>query len=111
MQINLSKFVGFLTGVAAVGLLGFFGYFMYLVFFIGQTPDPEPLAANINPSLFGAKTQKAAAFAKDKKIFLAKTNLSFTESALFKSFTEVPEPVLPTDIRGRDDPFVPYVAP
>ncbi len=114
MQINLSKFVGVLTGITAVGLLGFFGYFMYLLFFVGPEPEAVPSVEAINPSSFGDKLQKAAVAAKNKNIYLSKTgkiNISYTDQPLFNSFTEVPDPVPLTDTRGRDDPFVPYVAP
>lgn len=111
MQINLSKFIGFLTGVASVALIGGFGYFMYLVFFVGPEPEQIPSLETISVGTFGPKLQKAASAVRDKKIQLDKKNISFTESALFKSFTDVPDSVPLSDTRGRDDPFVPYVAP
>lgn len=111
MQINLSKFVGLLTGIAAAGAIGFFCYFMYLLFFVGPVPDGVAMNATIDTTIFADNIQKAAAITKNKNIFLGKTNITFTDSALFKSFSEVPEPVPLTDTRGRDDPFVPYVAP
>lgn len=111
MQINVSKFMGFLTGIVSILMLGVFGYYMFLVFFTGPKPEEVPSVAAINPAVFGPKIQKAATMVQSKKITLAKKDILFTESPLFKSFTEVPKPVPLSDTRGRPDPFVPYVAP
>ncbi len=114
MQIQLSKFVAFLTGVASIVFLGAFGYFLYLVLFSGPSVESSPTIASINPANFGPKVQKAATLVKDvndKKIRLSKNDITFTDSLLFKSFTDIPDAIPLSETRGRDDPFVPYVAP
>lgn len=111
MQISPAKFTGFLTGVLSVALIGGFGYFTYLVFFTGPIPEAIPQLTSVNPASYGPKIQKAAGAVKDKKILLGETNLAFTKTALFNSFTEKPSYVPLSDTRGREDPFVPYVAP
>jgi hypothetical protein len=84
---------------------------MFLIFFTGPKAEAAPSIAAINPAVFGPKIQKAAVTVQGKKITLSKKDILFTESPLFKSFTEVPKPVPLSDTRGRPDPFVPYVAP
>lgn len=113
MQISLSKFLGVITGVIGVGMFLWFGYFCYTLFFTGETPEQVPTLQNINVTILGPKMQKAAATLVNAtdKITLKKKDVVFTESELFKSFTEIPEGVPMSDSRGRADPFVPYVAP
>lgn len=112
MQISLSKFLGVLMGIVGVLLFLGFGYFCYLLFFDGPVPSPTPSLQSINVGILGPKMQKAAKVlvnASDK-IALSKNDISFTESALFKSFKEIPDNVPMSDSRGRADPFVPYYA-
>ena len=113
MQINPSKFTGMLVGLLSLGLLAGSLYFMYTVMFSGPSSNPvAPLTATDIGAL-GPKAQKAGNILVDpkQKISVSKKDLSFTESDLFKSFTEPPEVVPMSDSRGRPDPFAPYVAP
>jgi hypothetical protein len=113
MQISLSKFLGVMTAILGVGMFLWFGYFCYSLFFTGPTVAEVPTLASIDVAILGPKMQKAATVLvnKNDKILLKKSDILFTESDLFKSFTEVPESVPMSDSRGRADPFVPYVAP
>jgi hypothetical protein len=113
MQINVTKFTQIITGLVALGLIGATGYFMFLLFFSGEAVSDTPTISSINTSVFGPKTQKAAAVLVNttEKIALKKKDIAFTESALYKSFTDIPDSVSMSDSRGRPDPFVPYVAP
>ena len=111
MQINLSKFIGGLTGLVSLALVAGFGYLTFTLFFGGDTGVATLESTNV--SILGPKSQKAAAALLNatSKISLKKKDLAFTEGALFKSFTDVPDDVPLSDSRGRPDPFVPYVAP
>ena len=113
MQISLPKFVGFMIGVITVGLTAFFGYLMYTLFFTGESVIANPPITTINMTILGPKAQKAAAVLVNAtdRIALKKKDIAFTESALFKSFTDIPDSVSLSESRGRPDPFVPYVAP
>lgn len=113
MDINISKLEGIVTGIVVALLFGGFFYLVYIVFFTGPKVESAATVATINPSVFGPKIQKAASVVVDasSKISLKKNDIAFTESALYKSFTDIPELVPPSDSRGRPDPFVPYVAP
>ena len=113
MQINISKFMGIITGVVALGLLGFLGYLTYTLFFTGEKVEEVPTLSNVNVGILGPKMQKSAAalINASEKISLKKNDVAFTESNLFKSFTKVPGSVPLSESRGRPDPFVPYAAP
>ena len=113
MQINLSKLMGIVTGIITILMIGGSGYFLFSVFFDGPQEETSPTLATLNVSIFGPKIQKAAAALVDpqRKISLKKKDIAFTESALYQSFTDLPEEVPLSDSRGRPDPFVPYVAP
>jgi hypothetical protein len=114
MQISLEKFSLFLTGVISLGLVAGTGYLLFTIFFNAPSPDPVPVLTYANVGVLGPKIQKAAAVLVDpqQKVELNKQkNLKFLESDLFKSFTVKPEDVLLSESRGREDPFVPYVAP
>ena len=113
MDINISKLEGIVTGVIITLLFGGFFYLAYVVFFTGPQAESSATITTINPSIFGPKIQKAASVVVDasSKISLKKNDIAFTESALYKSFTDIPEIVPPSDSRGRPDPFVPYAAP
>ena len=115
MQISLSKFSLALAGIASVGLVLATGYLLFNVFFSGPEPDVIPVLTISNAGVFGPKLQKATAAIVDpvSKISLDKDkNLKFVTSALYLSFTDDPEVVPLSKIRGRENPFVPtYVTP
>ena len=113
MQISISKFMGVVTGIVILGLIAAFGYFVYTVFFTASVTTAAPSLDNINTNVLGPKAQKAASVLVNAhdRISLKKKDLSYTESKLFNSFTEVPGSVPLSESRGRPDPFVPYVAP
>lgn len=113
MQINISKFMGIVTGVVTLSLVGCLGYLSYTLFFSGEAVEVTPTLANVNVGILGPKMQKSAAalINASDKIALKKGDIVFTESNLFKSFTEIPSSVPLSESRGRPDPFVPYVAP
>lgn len=114
MQISLEKFSLFLTGIASAGLVLATGYLFYVVFFQGPQPDTSPVLTVANVGVFGPKLQKATAAIVDpaSKIDLASKNVAFTDTALFKSFTDNPDDIAPSKVRGRENPFLPsYAAP
>lgn len=113
MQIDISKFMGIVTGIVAVLLIAVFGYFSYSLFFIGGSPSDTVSVSSINISLLGPKMQKSASALVNAtdKISLKKSDLGFTESDLFKSFTEIQDGIPLSESRGRPNPFVPYAAP
>lgn len=115
MQISLEKFSVFLAGIASLALVAGTGYLFFTIFFTGPEPDVVPVLTPANVSSFGPKFQQATAAIIDpsSKISLdKKKNFQFTTSALFLSFTEDPDQVLLSKVRGRENPFVPsYVAP
>ncbi len=93
-----------------------FGYYMYLLFFTGNVEiNQNPTIETITPGSFTGKLQTAATALTDSsnKIKLSKKDLAFTETALFKSFIDMPEVVPRSTTRGREDPFVlePYATP
>lgn len=113
MQISISKFTGVVTGILSLGVVIAFGYFTFNLFFGGDNVADVPTVTSINLTILGPKAQKAAAVlvnASDK-VTLKKKDIAFTESSLYKSFTETPDSVPLSESRGRPDPFVPYVAP
>lgn len=113
MQISLEKFSVFLTGIASVGLVLATGYFLYTIFFEGPQPDPSPVLTVASVGVFGPKLQRATAAIVDpgSKIELNKQkNLLFVDSALYASFTEDPEDIMPSKVRGRENPFLPSYA-
>lgn len=112
MQISLEKFSLFLTGVATVGLVIATGYFFYLVFFTGPEPEISPSLSSASVGVFGPNIQEAmkALTASEFKIELDKKNIAFASSSLFGSFTQKPGDILPSDVRGRENPFVPFYA-
>ncbi len=113
MEINLAKFEKGVIGIVAVLFALLMLYLTYTLFFVGPAIDSNPSLATITPANFGPKVQKAAATLTDKtqKVMLGRNDLMFTETALYKSFTDLPLDVPLSDKRGRPDPFVPYVAP
>lgn len=113
MQINPSKFTGFIVGLLSLGAFGWMFYFIFTLFFTPTGVDANAPLSQVDVAIFGPKVQKAANVLVDpkQKIALTKKDLAFTDSALFKSFTDLPETVPMSDSRGRADPFAPYVAP
>lgn len=113
MQINPSKFTALIVGIVSLGLTGWVFYFLFGVFFSGAKVDPTAPLSQADVAVLGPKIQKAATILVDpkQKISLTKKDLAFTDSALFKSFTDLPETVPLSESRGRPDPFAPYVAP
>ncbi len=113
MDINVAKLEKGVVVAICIALVGYFGYLGYGMFFSGDKPEASPTLASVNPAIFGPKIGKAASSLVDpnQKIALKKTNLLFTESALYKSFQDLPIEVPLSSSRGRPDPFVPYVAP
>lgn len=113
MQISLSKLNAVVTGIIIIGLIGYTGYFLFGIFVRGPKPNPTPVISEASVGVYGSKMQKAASALVNpaQKVNLSKKDLSFTEKDLFNSFTELPIKVPLTDSRGREDPFVPYVAP
>lgn len=113
MQINLSKFIAGVTGVVILGLISFSCYLAYQLFFVGNDVEAVPTIDTLNVGAFGPKMQSTATALTNKteKISFTKNDIAFTESALFKSFTELPQSVPLSEKRGREDPFIPYVAP
>lgn len=113
MEINPSKFAAALSGIASLALIGGMGYFLYAVFFDGAKPQDVISVQTINVSVFGPRIQAAAIVltGTSQKLSFKKSDLSFTETPLYKNFTDLPEVVPLSDSRGRPDPFVPYVAP
>lgn len=113
MQISPVKFTGFVAALVSVILLCAFFYFTFTLFFKGPQVNQFATVESLDPGAFGPKYAKALSMLNDKskKIQLSKGDLQFTEGELYKSFTDEPTTVPMTDSRGRDDPFVPYVAP
>lgn len=115
MQISLSKFSLFLTGVTSLGLVIGTGYLLYTIFFGGPEPDIVPIPTLANVSVFGPKMRGAAAALVDPKLKISLDNnkdLTFLLSPLYLSFTENPKVIELSKIRGRENPFVPlYAAP
>jgi len=115
MEISLSKLSAVVTGMVIIGMIGFAGYFIFTVFLNGPTPDSiNAKLTTSNMANLGPKYQKAAAILVDspQKVSLdRKKDLQFLDSKLFQSFTVLPTEVLPTKIRGRENPFAPYVTP
>ncbi len=115
MQISLSKFSLFLTGVVSLGLVLGTGYLLYTIFFTGPEPDQIPVLTIGTASVFGPKLSRATAALVDpgSKVSLDRDkDLKFLSTPLYLSFTVAPEVVGLSDSRGRADPFVPlYVAP
>ena len=116
MEINISKFLGFLTGLLVVASVIGTGYILYTVFFTGAEVATSPSLDQVSPSLFGPKTSKAAATLVDKtqQIALSDKDILFTKGSIYLSFTETPESIPLSDSRGRPDPFLPldtYAAP
>lgn len=114
MQISLSKFSMFLTGIVSLGLVIGTGYLFFTIFLGGPEPEVAPVLTASHVSTFGPKYQRAAAALVEpkSKISLNKDkNLQFLNSSLYLSFTEKPEVIGLSKSRGRADPFVPYVAP
>lgn len=105
--------MGMVTGALIVILTAFLGYLMFTLFFMGGKVEETPTLANINVGILGPKMQKSAAalINASEKIALKKSDIAFTESSLFKSFTENPGSVPLSESRGRPDPFLPYAAP
>ncbi len=114
MQISLTKFSLFIAGAVSIGLLAGTGYLLFNIFFRGPAPSAVPEVSTVSTSILGPKAQKAATVLIDPsfKVELNKQkNLQFLDSALFNSFTVTPDDVNLSESRGREDPFVPYVAP
>ena len=114
MEVNFSKLAGGVSGIVALGLIGFTAYFTFTLFFDGVEDAPAPTLATVNAGLFGSKVQEVASALTDQKRKIAldkKKDLQFIDSALYKSFVDLPEDVPLSDSRGRPDPFIPYVAP
>lgn len=113
MQISLSKFLGVVTGVVALGILGWYLYFSYNLFFAGEKVEDIPTIQSINVGILGPKAQKAAAALVNasEKIALKRKDIGYIDGTLYKSFTDIPDTVPLSDSRGRPDPFIPYVAP
>jgi hypothetical protein len=112
MEINPQKFAAVVSAVASIGLIGCTVYFLFIIFFGVKAPEQVSDVSQVNSSAFGPKVQEAASVLTGaKKISFKQKDMAFTESALFKNFTDLPETVSLTNERGRPDPFVPYVAP
>ena len=115
MQISLSKFSVFLAGLTSFGLVLGTGYLLYTIFFGGPEPDIIPVPTLANVSVFGPKMRGAAAALVDPKLKIsldATKDLTFLTSPLYLSFTEKPDFIELSKIRGRENPFVPlYVTP
>lgn len=115
MQISLSKFSVFLTGIVSVGLVIGTGYLLYTIFLGGPKPDILPIPTLANVGVFGPKMRSAASSLVDPKLKISLNkdkDLTFLTSALFFSFTESPDVIELSKIRGRENPFVPlYAAP
>lgn len=113
MEINASKFAAALSGITSIVLICGTGYFLYTVFFEGTQPQEVVSVQTINASVFGPRIQAAAVVltGTSQKLSFKKSDFIFTETPLYKNFTDLPEVVPLSDSRGRPDPFVPYVAP
>lgn len=113
MDINLQKLEKWVAIVVCTLIVAFVGYLYYVVFFTGPKAEENPTLSGVSSGVFNANVQKAIASLNDpaQKINLKKKDLLFTESALYKSFSEKPYDVPLSDSRGRPDPFVPYAAP
>lgn len=115
MQISLSKFSVFLTGVVSLGLVIGTGYLLYTVFLGGPEPDSSPVPTLASVSVFGPRMRSAALALVDPKSKISldsAKDLIFLTSPLYLSFTENPDVIGLSKIRGRENPFVPlYVAP
>jgi len=115
MEISLSKLLLAVTGIAIICMIGYAGYFIFGVFFNGPSPDPITAKLNSNNILnLSAKYKKAATVLVDspEKVSLdPKKDLQFLDSKLYHSFTVLPTEVPPSRIRGRENPFAPYVTP
>lgn len=114
MQISLSKFSLFLAGIVSLGLVGATGYLFFTIFFKGPEPEIIPVPSLVNLGIFGPRIRSAAGSFLDPKSKISLDNnkdLKFLTSQLFVSFTEKPDYVDLSKVRGREDPFVPYVTP
>jgi hypothetical protein len=113
MQISISKFTGFVTGVVSLLLIGGLGYLSFTLFFQGDAIIDTPDIKTINVGILGPKTQKAASALVNAadKIALKKKDLMFLDSNLYHSFVDFPDDVPTSTSRGRPDPFLPYAAP
>jgi hypothetical protein len=115
MQISLEKLNIYVTGLVVIGLVIGTLYLFFTIFFNGPKADPVPVLTSSSAGSFGPKLQKAATAIvgpEGAKVELNRQkNLQFLDSALFQSFVDEPVTVPLSKIRGRSDPFVPYVAP
>lgn len=114
MEISISKLTGIIVSIAVAGVVGYSCYFLYGILFTGPKADGSTVLTSGTVSILGPKLQSAGSAIVDPvtKISLNRQkDLQFLDSALFKSFTDLPVTIPPTNIRGRADPFVPYVAP
>ena len=115
MQISIEKLEGVVTGILAVVIVGVFAYLGYVVFFTAPSPERSPTLATVNVDAFAGftKIQKVAGVVSGsvQKIAIKKKDYLFTESPIYKSFTDEPVEVWPSEKRGRPDPFVPYATP
>lgn len=113
MQINPSKFMAGITVLLCIAMVGYSFYFLFGLFFLGPKVEDAPTLATVNIAVLGPKVQKAAQAITGSatRVALKKKDIAFIESALYKSFTDIPDGVPLSDSRGRPDPFVPYVAP
>ena len=114
MQISLSKLQGVVTAIIVLGIIGYAGYFLFGVFINGPKPNGSSVVSEASLGIYGPKIQKAASSMVDpsQRVALSKKDLKFMDTDLYKSFTELPVTVLPTKVRGRENPFIPpYVTP
>jgi len=114
MNISIQQLEKFVTGVLAIALVGFSLYLAYIVFFTGPKPTEGLEVSSVNKSIFSGnkKLESAAAYVNDPAFKEISKSFRFTETALYKSFTDIPEDIPMSDKRGRANPFVPsYVTP
>ena len=113
MDINVLKLEKGVALAVCVGVIGFAGYLTYVLFFTGPKPNPNPTITSVNINVFGTKVKTAAKALTDnsQKVLLKEKDLLFMTTTLYKSFSDLPLDVKPSDSRGRPDPFVPYASP
>ncbi len=115
MEINLQKLQAGVAAGIGVAIVAYSLYLGYSVFFSGPVAESSPTLASVSPSSFSGanKIKKSAEMVggTGKKISFTRKDYLFTESSVYKSFTDDPVVVPLSDTRGRPDPFVPYAAP
>jgi hypothetical protein len=114
MNISIQQLEKAVVGILMVGVVGFSLYLGYIVFFTGPKPSEFSDVTSVNKGMFSGnkKLESAAGAVNDPSFKSISKTFQFTQSALYKSFTESPESVPLSEKRGRANPFVPsYVTP